>query len=276
MEDDHSLVSALIDLGYEVQPVIWDDPSVVWSSFSRILIRSTWDYHTKIEDFKAWLDRLEASKASVWNPIPLLRWNLSKAYLRQIEAQGLRIVPTTWIEAGERCDLQAAAAAYPASEIVVKPVVSAGAYDTFRWKVEDLAAEQALMDRLTAKQAMMLQPFLPAFVTEGEYSFLFFGGQFSHALQKQPKDGDFRVQEVHGGRSILAKPPVSWIAEASAYLRTIQPTPLYARIDLVRHHDRLHLVEIELIEPSLFFSLDPPSALRLASAIHLYDIGLAP
>lgn len=217
--------------------VVWDDPAVDWSAFDAIVIRSAWDYHKRIEEFRAWVDRLDAAGASLWNPPALLRWNTHKRYLIDLAARGANVVPTLLIPRSSR--------------VVIKPAVSATAYRTEVLEPFD--------------QDMLVQPFIEEVTTCGEWSMIFFDGAFSHAVIKRARTGDFRVQHDFGGSWESAQPEPSLVEQAHDILRMIDEPWLYARVDCVVRDGRLLLMELEMTEPSLF--LDAHSAARFAEAI---------
>jgi glutathione synthase/RimK-type ligase-like ATP-grasp enzyme len=268
-DDDRPLLAELWNLGIKAEPAVWDDPSVDWKSFDAAVIRSTWDYHLSPAAFFAWLSRLEELGVNLWNPAKVVRANVDKSYLKGLEAAGVSVVPTIWVPRGEqggRTDLDQVLAARGWTDAVVKPVISAGAYRTRRARLGDPSGQDALDDVL-AHSAAMVQPFLPEITAEGEWSFVFLGGTFSHAVLKTPRAGDFRVQEDHGGRTERREPPPGLVVQArDAAIAGPQPW-LYARVDGVRRGAELIVIEVELIEPALYLSHAPSAARKLAEAI---------
>jgi hypothetical protein len=265
-DDDRPLLVELAKLGIEAEPAVWDDPSAAWNSFDLTLIRSVWDYHLKPDAVRAWVARLEKSGAALWNPPRVLLANADKSYLKTLEAAGVSIAPTAWAERGDAADLDAILEREGWDEAVVKPVVSAGAYRTRRVRRGSSQGREALADVL-AHSGAMIQPYLPEIASEGEWSFIFLGGEFSHAVLKTPRPGDFRVQEEHGGSTRRAEPLPELLAQARE-AAVAGPGPwLYARVDGVRRGRELLVVELELIEPSLYLSYEPAAARRLAAAV---------
>ena len=268
-DDDRSLLIELWNLGIEAEPAVWDDPSVDWGSFDAAVIRSTWDYHLSPAAFFAWLARLEALGTRLWNPASVVRANIDKSYLRELAAAGVLVVPTIWVPRGEqggRTDLDQVLAARGWTDAVVKPVISAGAFRTRRVKLGGPGGQAALDDALAHSDAMV-QPFLPEIMVEGEWSFVFLGGEFSHAVLKTPHAGDFRVQEDHGGRAERREPPPGLVVQARDALIAGPQSCLYARVDGVRRGAELVIIEVELIEPSLYLLHSPVAARKLAEAI---------
>lgn len=265
-DDDKPLLGELWRLGIRAEPAVWDDPAVDWKRFDAAVIRSAWDYHLSQAAFAAWLQRLETLGVALWNPPAVIRANADKSYLKELEASGVLTPPTAWLPQGKPENLDALLAARGWDEAVVKPVISAGAFRTYRVK-RGREGGQAMLDEVLAHSAAMVQPFLPEIVEEGEWSFVFLGGEFSHAVLKTPGHGDFRVQEEHGGRTARREPSPALLAQARDALIAGPRPCLYARVDGVRRGGDLLVVELELIEPSLYLSHEPGAAKKLAEAI---------
>ena len=269
---DREAVAPLAALGWTVDEVPWRS-GADWSRWDAVVVRSPWDYHDAPAEFFDVLEDIDR-QTRLENPLPVMRWNLIKTYLRDLDAAGVPTVPTLWAD-GLTADL-IADAARQWGETVAKPQVSANADGTFRlagavpgggaddpetWD-EPLAA---LADR-----PCMVQPFLRSVVEEGEFSVFAFGGEVSHAILKTPARGDFRVQEEHGGRIRSVSPGDDLLAVTEAALAAVPWTRplLYARVDAVRLDDgSLAVIELELIEPSLYFPYGPGSAERFAAAL---------
>lgn len=265
-DDDKPLLAELWSLQIKAEPAVWDDPSVDWKSFDAVVIRSAWDYHLSMEAFGAWLSRLEALGVPLWNPAAVIRANADKSYLKELEAAGVTIVPTLWVGKKERANLDGLLASRGWNDAVVKPAVSANAFRTSRVKRGDPAG-QAALDDILVHCAALVQPYLEEISSEGEWSFIFVGGEFSHSVLKRPRAGDFRVQEKHGGRTELRAAPLELLAQARNAL-VAGPRPcLYARVDGVRRDGELFVVEVELIEPMLYLAHAPGAARKFAEAI---------
>lgn len=268
-EDARALQPLLADRGLRLAHPCWNDPEVDWSEFALVLVRSTWDYHLHHADFLAWIDGLEAAGVRLWNPPEVLRWNSDKTYLEDLEAAGVPITPTGWIEQGGLIDLGAVLELEGWDEAVVKPTVSAGAHETFATSASRAARDAQRLQDLVREQAMMIQQLLPEVRTQGELSLMFLDGEFTHAVRKLPAEGDFRVQEHMGGRSEAAEVSDATVAAARKALDAAERPWLYARVDGVLQKKTFVLMELELIEPSLFLGLDASgkAAARLADAI---------
>ena len=262
--DDLPLVAALQAAGLDPVVRVWTDPSVDWSSFDAVLLRSVWDYHTRYVEFAEWLGLLDKAEVPVFNDSELVRWNADKSYLLELRERGVAIVPTQ-IAAGP-C-LREVITGLTGQEIVVKPTVGANALQTIRGIAGSDELSRAMDDLPEA--VYLVQPFLPEIQSEGEWSLLFIDGEFSHAVLKRPADGDYRVQLVLGGTSALAEAPSAVREAAAAALAAVDTrrAPLYARVDGVVTGGRFLLMELELIEPYLYLLDFPAADDKLATAL---------
>ncbi len=258
-EEEQRLIPMLADHGVDARAAVWDDPSVDWTRFDVVFLRSVWDYFEKYPAFRRWIAGLAQAEVAVQNPVSLVEWNADKAYLRELAARGVRIPPTVFLEAREPIALAALVAERGWQRVVVKPAVSAGAWRTALLTSDELASYQPEFERVLAHGDVLVQPFLPEIQGEGEWSFLFFGGVFSHAILKKPPAGDYRVQPQFGGTAerVPSDAVRTLVDEASSVLAALPEPPAYARIDGVRIDGRFVLMEAELIEPYLFFGVAP-------------------
>jgi hypothetical protein len=266
-DDDRLLVPALAALGVTAVPAVWDSDAVCWDEFQGVLIRSCWDYHLRPGEFLDWIGRLARAGVAVWNPGDLLRWNHHKRYLRDLAARGVATVPTRWLTRGEAVDLESLLAGLGWRAAVVKPAVSASAFGTWRTTVETASGDQGRLDELLSAGDVMVQPLLSEVGDAGEWSLVFFGRRFSHAVLKRPAAGDYRVQWEFGGSAVSASPPAPLIADAERVIAAAPGVPLYARVDGVERAGRLVLTELELIEPHLFLSWSDGAPERLAETL---------
>ena len=264
---DHLAVAPLAARGWAVDVVPWR-ADVDWGRWEAVVVRSPWDYQADPDAFLEVLDAIDASPARLANPLGVMRWNLDKRYLRDVSARGVPIVPTAWGRGLDAARLDALRIELASDEIVVKPVVGANADDTFR-----LPRTADASDALAAfpDRAWMAQPFVQSIVDVGETSVFVFGGAPSHAVLKTPAQGDFRVQEEHGGtiRPVPLTPDLLAISER--VLHAVEDAGggglLYARVDVVALADgSWAVIEVELIEPSLYFPYDADSPARFADA----------
>jgi len=265
--DDQIAVAALATRGVEAVPLIWDDPEVAWADFDAVLLRSTWDYHHKVDSFTAWLDRLDALGVPLWNPPDIVRWNMDKFYLSDLLELGFAVTPSVWLPRGAQVQLAALLDEKGWADVVVKPTISAAADNTQRVMRGALDGAQADLEKLLSASGVVVQPLMKAVQTQGEWSLMFFGKQYSHAVLKKPAVGDFRVQEHLGGSLAAGEPPPGLIEQASEILEQVNDPLPYARVDGVEQDGRLVLMELELIEPALFFGYAKGAAERFAEVL---------
>ncbi len=258
-EDDPILLTALERAGHESVHWRWDDSSVDWQSADVALIRSTWDYFTRMSEFETWIEETRG-KVRFVNDVEILTWNIDKHYLVELAEAGLAVIPTQIVdEAG----LAAAAEKVWQSDasVIIKPVVSGGS-----WGLHHLQSGEAIAVD-PAQGPWLVQAYVPSIVEAGELSVILLGGEVSHGIRKLPKPGDIRVQREFGAREIVETPSEEACALAKAVLQACPGTPVYARADMVEREGRLELMEMELLEPELFFTLVPEAADRLASLL---------
>lgn len=265
---DQLVIDLLRQSGVTVEEVSWRARNVNWNQYSLVVIRSPWDYQHEPASFLQVLEQIQQSQTVLLNSIEVVRWNIRKHYLRQLEEQGIRIVPTLWLQSPAPEQIAAAFDQLQTEELVGKPLIGANADHAFRLPRN---APQAAFAQATAAwqgTTALIQPFVPSILDLGEFSLIFFDGSFSHAIRKIPKQGDFRVQEEHGGRIEACHPTADVLELATACLRIVPETLLYARVDIVRLPNGLPaIMEAELIEPSLYLAFDPASPARFATAI---------
>lgn len=271
--DDRFLHAALSARGVTFARPVWDDPSVDWRAFDGVLIRTTWDYQDKLPAFLRWAERVDAI-TQLFNPATVVRWNTHKGYLRELAARGVPIAPTNWLARGTSPDLPGLLAALPSLEGFLKPCVGATARETLRFANDAAghAAATAHVARLLPHEDLMLQPFLPAVTTRGEWSAIFVAGRLAHCVRKVPVPGDYRVQDDFGAHDEPYQPTSSERTAAAAALAAAEAILgtdlLYGRTDWLWQDDgSCVLTELELVEPSLFFRHGAPTAAALADAL---------
>jgi O-ureido-D-serine cyclo-ligase len=282
-EDMAPLVAALRTVGAEVDTPLWDDPAVAWDSYSVAVLRSTWDYVDRIDEFLAWTDRCSRA-TQLMNPPEVIRWNTDKHYLIDLARSGVPVVPTTFVEphgdahealdrfltGGEEAGSVTVGGRQGFDEFVVKPAIGAGSRDAARFgRAEAARAVAHLRALLDAGRSTMLQPYLSRVDEQGETAVIYLDGTFSHAARKGPllRAGDALVEGLFAPEEISAREADrSELEVADAAYRAIgSARPVYARIDLIRDADNRPVVlELELTEPSLFLLHAPGAALRYA------------
>lgn len=265
-------IAPLEALGWRVEQVPWRSGNARWDDFDAVYIGTPWDYPEDVARFMAVLERIDRSRAVLVNPLALVRWNLPKTYLRDLESRGAAIVPSQWGEHLAPGALETSFDALATERVVVKPVVSTNARDTFLLARDEVRDAEPELVRAFDRRAFVVQPFIERVRSEGEYSLFYFGDAFSHAILKKPKAGDFRVQEEHGASiDAVASPSSALVAAADRVLELVRPAPVYARCDLVRGADgRFLLMELELIEPSMYLRMHPDAPARFAAAFDAY------
>jgi len=249
--------------GLKLVSCIWDDPEFDPSLYEAVVIGPCWDYMEKPDAFMALLERC-SKESRLLNSLDVVRWNYRKTYLKDLEARGAPIVPSVWADKASRDVILDAFDTLGADDIVVKPVLGAGAWRQARIKRgEALPSAEQL-----PPEDCIIQPFLPSVTEEGEYTFLFFDRVYSHCALKRPAKGDYRVQSDYGGGETTHIPSAEELALAQSVLACIDGNLLYARVDMLRGLDgKLALMEIELIEPYLYPEQGPDMGASFAKAL---------
>lgn len=265
---DHLLYEPLNKLGWKAQQVSWKSKDIDWNDYDSVIVRSTWDYQDEPEKFLKVLEQINDSKAVLLNDIEVMKWNMNKNYLFDLAKKGVSIPPTLLLDEYDYNKISKSFNEFQCDEIVIKPLISASAFNTFRIRKNNLNDYNDNLQSTFRNRSFLIQPFLTSIIDEGEYSLFYFGGKYSHTILKTPKTEDFRVQEEHGGILKLVEPEKQMKSVAENSLKFI-PKLLYARIDLARtEKDNFVLMELELIEPSLYFNMAPESAAFFAQVFH--------
>ncbi|ADG74240.1 conserved hypothetical protein [Cellulomonas flavigena DSM 20109] len=282
--DDLPLRAALHERGVPTDVVVWDDPTVDWSAYSRVLIRSTWDYTDRPTQFSDWTRRVERT-STLLNPADVVAWNIDKTYLRDLEQRGIPIVPTIWLDPERNLDARAIHTRFPAfGDFVIKPTVSAGSRDTGRYDAGETPSRSLAITHaknlLAVGRRVMLQRYLTQVDTQGESALVYVDGEFSHAVRKEPLlEGPYRAGETEGvmfrERVLAAGEPTEReralgdlvVAELGKVFPDRAPL-LYTRVDLIPDDEGQPVVlEVELAEPALFFEPSPGAVERFADAV---------
>lgn len=250
--EDDSLTAFLKTKGLNITKEIWNDEKVKWEEYDLAILKSPWDYFDLIEDFYAWLVKLESKNVRLLNPINIVKWNADKHYLLDIEKAGLKVTPSIFLTKGDEISLKDYFNQFQTEKFIVKPTVSGGSKNTFKVTPVNVDEVNDKINSLIEIEDFIIQPFLTEIEEAGEWSFLFFNGKFSHALLKKAKDGDFRVQATFGGTVHSQEPSTQLIATAQQYIEEFAKDCLYARVDGALVNSQFVLMELELIEPFLF------------------------
>jgi glutathione synthase/RimK-type ligase-like ATP-grasp enzyme len=253
--------AALASAGAQVEPVPWTEPGEL-SGFDLVLPLVAWGYHLDYARWLGFLDRAERERLPLLNPPALLRWNGDKAYLAELGDAGVPTVPTLAVECCGDADLDEARRRFGSEWLVIKPPVSASATGTHRLGPNDDLPEDS------RGKPMIVQPLIEEIARTGEFSLMLFDGEFSHAVVKRPKSGDFRVQPHLGGITLASEPPPGGVALAKQALAAAPDRATYARVDLVPDDEgTLRIMELELIEPALFLDHAPDRGAAFTRAI---------
>jgi glutathione synthase/RimK-type ligase-like ATP-grasp enzyme len=269
-DDDRLLIPALVARGIGAVPAVWDDDAVDWRAFAAVVIRSTWDYHLRQPRFLAWIDRLEALGVPLINPARVLRWNAEKTYLRDLTRAGVPVVATRWVERDDQTPLAAILRETGWPRAVVKPAIAATAYRTWATDLVSAGADDARFRELIGDGRVLVQPFLEAIAAEGEWSLMFFRGEYAYSVLKTPRAGDFRVQSDFGGQVVMRNAGPALVAQASGVLDAApfkRSELTYARVDGCVVDGTFVLMELEVLEPGLFLAVGPRGADDFAEAI---------
>lgn len=254
--EDDTLIDFLKSKELNITKEIWNDEKVNWENYDLAIIKSPWDYFDLIEDFYAWLAQLESKNVRLLNPIDIVKWNADKHYLNDIQKAGLRVTPSIFVTKGDKINLNEYFDKFDTEKIIVKPVVSGGSKNTFKVTAVNTDEINEKLKSLIEIEDFIIQPFLTEIEEDGELSFLFFNGKFSHALLKKAAKGDFRVQATFGGTVHPQNPSKELIETTQKYVDQFAKGCLYARVDGAIVNGNFMLMELELIEPFLFLDTE--------------------
>jgi glutathione synthase/RimK-type ligase-like ATP-grasp enzyme len=260
---DRLYAKALQRHGFPVVGAPWDGPRVAFDGAAAVVIRSTWGYYRASDAFRDWTEAM-AVASRLFNPIGLVRWNLRKDYIAKLASASVR-VPQTHFAA---CEVDAIGEVFAKtgwSRAVVKPLTGASGYSVELVTCEEVADAVSRLGAQARAGGVVVQEFLPE-IADGELSLVYFDGIFSHAVRKRPPRGEFRVNSRFGATRSPEMPSRSVTEQGAAALRTLPEVPLYARVDGVVRDGQLIVIEVEVLEPSLFLDFDPASAERFAAA----------
>ena len=255
-DENPDLLKFLLEKGLDIEARIWDDPEVDWQQYDLAILKSPWDYHEKFDAFNVWLNHVEAAGVRLLNSYQTVRWNMDKHYLQEIIDAGFDVIPSAFLAQADTPDLESLFEILSADKIIVKPCISGGSKNTIALLKGHTADYANQVNNLLLEGSYVVQPFMQE-IKDGEWSFIFFNGQFSHCLIKKPKEGDFRVQQFFGGTIHPVEPDAEIIKKAKEYLDTFGKDTFYARIDGVMNAGGFVLMEIELIEPYLYLAYHP-------------------
>jgi hypothetical protein len=265
--DDQLAADLLAKQNVFVEAASWDDPGIHWQKYNAVILRSTWNYHRQLPQFLRWLENLDDANGRLWNLSNIVRANVSKKYLIDLHNAGIPIVPTVWIPKDKNTQLKSVLKKQNWDRVIIKPDVSASAYLTINATFSTATDDQHQLDVILKNSGALIQEFRNEIVDYGEWSLIFFEREFSHAVLKHPRTGDFRVQEELGGVISAEVPPLLLINQAQKVLNHVKGPLLYARVDGILAKNEFLLMELELIEPSLFMGFSTGAAERFANSI---------
>jgi glutathione synthase/RimK-type ligase-like ATP-grasp enzyme len=253
LEEDFQLSEFLETKGLIVKRPVWNDVQIDWKQFDIVILKSPWDYHANFDSFILWLSGLDTAGVKVLNPFKTVLWNSDKHYLKQISDDSLPVIKSVFLEKGIVPDLAELLAKSQCKKMIIKPCVSASAKNTMLLTVDNVSSVQNAITGLLANESFLVQPFMEE-ILQGELSFMFFNGNFSHSILKVPKTGDFRVQSEYGGTVQKINTDIAHLQAAGKYVEKYGKGTLYARVDGVISNGTFVLMELELIEPYLFLN----------------------
>ena len=263
--DDEEAVPTLKDNCIDVDFLSWT-AKAPWENYDVVIIRAAWDYQNALPQFLEALSNID-QRTTLLNPLQIVRWNCSKNYLRELESRGVQIVPTLWPDDLAGMELEDVFEKLHTKHIIFKPLVGANADRTYPLRRTDLSKKLTIPNEAFTGE-FLAQTFMPCVISEGEFSLFYFNGEYSHTILKTPIKGDYRVQEEHGGIINAAIPSKALLECGQEIIESLDEKLLYARVDVVRGEgEQYHLMELELIEPSLYFRMDKKSPKNFASAL---------
>lgn len=267
LEDDGLLQKELEGQGISSVRVDWARKDMDWSQYKCVVFRTTWDYFDRFEEFSQWLDDV-SKQTKLCNPYSMIKWNMDKHYLKDLESKGIPVTPSRFVEKGSTVNIEDEILKSGWHELVIKPCVSGAARHTYRVNKLNAKAIETVVNKLLKYESFVYQPFLESVLTQGEDTLMLFDGKFSHAIRKLAKPGDFRVQDDHGGTVHDYQPDAEQIEFAEKAMAVCSTLPSYGRVDMVRDNQgKLALMELEMIEPELWLRKHPPSAKLFAESI---------
>ncbi len=267
LEEDKLLSAALEKRNISVTRTNWDNPDFNWAETGYVVFRTPWDYFNRYDEFAPWFDATGKVTKFI-NPAEIISWNIDKHYMLDLEKAGINIPPTFFIEPGEKRSLKEITEGLNWDEFILKPAISGGAWHTYRLNRKKIDEHEAVFAGLINNRSMLVQEYQKSILSEGEVSYMVFGGEFTHAILKKGKPDDFRVQEIFGGTIHKYQPSQAEINFAQLVVEKAKPGIVYARVDVMMdNRGMLSLGELEVFEPLLWLRKYPPAAEKFAEII---------
>ena len=265
--EDKLLLDELSNNNLKVCKKSWDDPNFDWTTAKYSIFRTTWDYFDRFEEFFNWIEKTK-NKTNFINSYKTIKWNIDKHYLIELSKNGINIAPTIYMEQGEKISLEKLFNLTKWENVVLKPAISGAARHTYKINRKNNLKYEEIFQKLISKESMLFQEYLDNITKQGEISLIMIGGEYTHAVKKVAKSGDFRVQDDHGGTVEKYNATESEISFANQCLDKCPFNPVYARVDIVYDNNNLvSLSELELIEPELWFRNCKKSVEKLSTFI---------
>lgn len=267
VDEDKILSSILTELKMQHEIVPWSDKQVDWSKYETLLIKSTWDYFDYYHEFLNWINHVKNLNINVLNNLDTILWNSTKGYLAEIKEKGFPVISGFTFKKGTKISFDEIHKSLGSGDWVLKPMVSGGAKNTMKIPSSLWDMFEGKIQQLTQDEDFLIQPYVKEVAEVGEYSLLFFNGEFSHAVLKTPASGDFRVQHYFGGAIKSISPSSKMRNAAKTLVDQFASDSLYARVDGVEINGEFYLMELELIEPYLFLDSNPAAILNYKNAL---------
>jgi glutathione synthase/RimK-type ligase-like ATP-grasp enzyme len=264
--ETQDLLPFLQNKGLDISAEIWDDPTVDWEKYDVALLKTPWDYHQKYDQFKLWLDKIQSLNIRLLNDYSIVRWNMDKHYLLEVADSGFDIIPSIFLQQGWNEELKGLFEKLDSEKLIIKPCVSGGSKNTIVLSKNTTIEDKGRVLELISVGDYIVQPLMPQ-IQEGEWSFIFLNGKYSHTIIKKPKAGDFRVQQIFGGTIEAASPAQEYIDLAEQCISRFAKGTMYARVDGLMVDGRFMLMELELIEPFLYLSYHSEAVEKYYSAL---------
>ncbi|MEO5907019.1 MAG: hypothetical protein ABIQ11_09845 [Saprospiraceae bacterium] len=265
--DDQLLIEGLEKSGHKAECIVWSDTFVNWNKFDLAIIRSTWDYIDRRDEFLQALAKIENSACKLLNPLDAVRWNSEKSYLFDLEKWHIPVVPTYRASHTALTGVQNIFTENHWDAAIFKPTIGGGALDVYKVDLSELQDRYHDIHVRHPHHDYLVQPFIDSIVKEGEFAYVYIKGQFCYALHKKAAQGDYRVQGIYGGTIEIFQPSADDLQQVDAMIKNIPFELLFARMDVIRLENKLVVMEIELIEPILNFKLAPSAVDDMVNAV---------
>ncbi len=265
LDYDRELCKELARFGIDTEPVRWDNEEQDWGKYDFLLMRTAWGYYKQYGKFLEFLSKIKKSGIKIFNSADIMLVNSHKFYLKELKSAGVNIVPTHFIKRRTLMSISKIVKIGKWQKYIIKPAVSAGSFNAVLFDADDPAGDE-VFEGMIKENDLLVQKFLPE-ISEGEYSTIYFSGDFRYTVRKTPKPGEYRVQKDYGGNYERVIPPQAVISECEKIVEILDAAYLYARIDGVLAGGRFWIMEVEMIEPDLYMDIVPEAVPQFAKLI---------